>query len=109
MYNIKSHSTLAIDYDDTYSLHPEVFEQVAKLFKDIGWHVLIVTARANKDNSDMPKFKNIDSVIYCNGTAKMDVVNADIWIDDCPLAITHHFNSGFATPNKYVKTWLKEN
>lgn len=96
MYGTKTRKlAVGIDFDDTITLAPEMFEKIIEVFKSGGFDVYIVTAR----NSDtwcelLLKFKPlVENVIFCSGKAKCDIVEVDIWIDDFPLAITHDFKS----------------
>lgn len=79
---------ISVDYDDTYSDDPELFESFIKLAQKRGHLVFIVTAR--NENQHVP----IDfcEVFYTNGELKAPYMKSqgldiDIWIDDWPEII----------------------
>ena len=80
--------TIAVDYDDTYSEDPELFElfiQAAQARKHI---VVMVTARG--ENKPVPVTSC--EVFYTNGALKAPFMKAqgleiDIWVDDWPEII----------------------
>lgn len=77
-----------IDYDETYSYDPELFDAFIKLAKDRGHHVCIVTFR---DESQPVKVEGVE-VFYTSGKYKAPYMRSigyepDIWIDDWPELI----------------------
>jgi len=82
-----------IDFDDTITKAPALFEELINLLKRHGCEVYIVTARERGAYCEaLRKFEPlVDGVIFCSNKAKQDVAEIDIWIDDFPLAITHDF------------------
>ena len=88
---------VAIDYDDTYSAMPEVFNVFIRSLKSAGHRPIIVTARPEMYRNDIEDalIEHIDpSDIYCtNLSAKQEyMINnhnifPHIWIDDYPLGI----------------------
>lgn len=92
---------IALDFDETYTLLPDLWDAFIDLSKASGHSVVIVTARHDRqdclgadDNSDIVDLcnrKNI-SVIYCSQKPKRAFCesldyNFDIWIDDSPESI----------------------
>lgn len=77
---------IAIDYDDTYSKYPQIFDRLRESFQSVGALVYIVTARCESSpiKDDLSAF---DRVIYTEQKAKASVVNADIYIDDNPVTL----------------------
>src|SRR5882757_5964421 len=82
---------IALDYDNTYTLAPQFWEEFIHNAYHQGHKVRIVTARCSKldniDHLDWP-------VLYCDGKAKREVCRdiygwePDIWIDDHPENIS---------------------
>ena len=89
--------TIALDYDDTYTLNPELFNEIIKVFKSHGYKVLIVTYRHSTAFNDMNmNIKGISDYVFTGGIAKEKYCNEcgieiDIWIDDSPEAIIYSF------------------
>ena len=86
---------IAIDFDDTYTADPELWDGFIKLCKSRGHSCFIVTMRSdNKNNRDRVNSTLINSipVVYCGGRWKKNIVESheikiDIWIDDLPFLI----------------------
>jgi len=102
---------IALDYDDTFSLNPELWRDFVRLFKKFNNDVRIVTARGEagkkyptfyggevavheKNNVDIEKaIEGLDiQVIYCGWEQKQKVCNdlgfiVDVWVDDSPETI----------------------
>lgn len=85
---------IALDYDGTYTLDPEVWDEFCDMMIDNGHEVYIVTAREfEQDNID--DVLNTDyeiPIIYCDGVAKKwfchhKGLDIDVWIDDKPQGI----------------------
>ena len=85
---------IAIDFDDTYTAMPEIWDAFIIACKAAGHSVTIVTARFenksapsyNYDISKVCELHGID-VVYCEGDQKSDCFEADIWIDDAVIGI----------------------
>lgn len=82
---------IALDYDDTYTLDRASWRNaVAALTMNPSTSVTFVTARMERgDNADIYQDANamgID-IVFCNRRQKQECFNADVWIDDMPLAI----------------------
>lgn len=80
---------IGLDYDDTYTESPALFDKLIKLFIDDGHYVAIITAR---NECDPVNHKFNIPVIYCNGNKKRQFAeqagfSVDIWIDDMPWII----------------------
>lgn len=103
---VKSESTytIALDYDDTLSLKPEMWRQIIPILKAFGFKVYIVTYRFDSgdgngywgfptDNSDMDwAIQLVDGVLFTGTKAKREFcysrdIYPDIWVDDTPDAI----------------------
>ena len=91
--NKETMKKIAIDFDDTYTAMPEIWDAFIIACKAAGHSVTIVTAR---HGSVHHVFKNMDitevcdrlgiEVVYCNHKQKASCFDADIVIDDCPIA-----------------------
>lgn len=82
---------IALDYDDTFTLDRTSWQKAVKVLQmNPSTSVTFVTARAkNADNQDILHDANamgID-IVFCDHKPKQDFFNADVWIDDTPLAI----------------------
>lgn len=81
-------SVISVDYDDTYTEDPEMFEQIMELMKKRGHIPVIVTARNKEKHPISSRFE----VFYTNGENKAQFMRnvgleVDIWIDDWPELI----------------------
>lgn len=89
---------IALDYDQTYTLDPEAWDEFCDMMVDNGHEVYIVTARS-------PTLDNIDGIlntdyeipiIYCDGVAKRFVchhyynLDIDVWVDDKPQSVDNN-------------------
>jgi len=100
---------IAIDLDDTITIAPEMFKELIYVLKRYKCEVWIVTSRTEGDYCDVLKeFEElVDKVVFTNQRAKHDVVDADIWIDDCPEYICHHWENGRMIPSNKIKKYLE--
>lgn len=90
---------IALDYDQTYTAAPLLWDTFVADAKEQGHEIKFVTARfANAEDYGNPKWRTNDDIeadaeyleidiIYCNHKPKQEVYNADIWIDDRPATI----------------------
>lgn len=84
---------IALDFDETITADPVLWEGFIALAKSRGHSVTIVTLRPEKqDNSDIIKFatKHNINVVFTAGKQKEDTFKADIWIDDIPALIPNY-------------------
>ena len=105
-------TTIAIDYDDTITLVPLFFKEMIEKWKHaIDFH--IVTYRSQNGYDDkLREFEELTGhkVIFTDAKAKRDVFQADIWIDDRPISITHDFSDFGFIPSKQTEAlYLKKN
>lgn len=83
-------SVISVDYDDTYTKDPEMFDAFIAVMKSRG-HIPVVVTFRNKDRypiTDPPKCE----VFYTDGVGKAEFMRGigfevDIWIDDWPELI----------------------
>lgn len=102
---------VALDYDGTYTVDPDTFDQVVHLFNRSGSgnKVMFVTyrsrdrAQGNADIEEDAERLGLD-IIYTNGLQKKDMIEADIWIDDKPELIptltSLHAELGYVKPRR---------
>lgn len=84
-------STIALDYDGTFTEDPELWRGFVKLAKERGHEVLFVTSRdqvAMDAVETAARSMGIES-LACNGLPKIGVADengiiVNIWIDDMP-------------------------
>jgi hypothetical protein len=87
---------IGLDWDGTVNADPKTFREVVCCFQDAGHEVAVVTWRC--DPSPERIWPDIMAVFedwgfelpiyYCNGKAKREYYQADIWIDDNPSAVS---------------------
>lgn len=81
----------ALDYDDTYTDDPELWDDFIAKAVGRGHHVMIVTARSADDLLNEPiSVPGVGEVVYTGGEKKRAFLEngglpqPDIWIDDRP-------------------------
>lgn len=85
---------IAIDYDETYTRDPEMWDAVINLFLRRGCEVICATSR--RDTAE--NYREIERelrpipIVFCSYKAKAGEVRkaghcVDIWIDDNPFSI----------------------
>lgn len=74
---------IALDFDNTVTLDPDLWEEFIQLAQKRGHSVTVVTSRYPGN----PVPVNGIPVIYCSFTAKRKHFQADVWIDDDPKHI----------------------
>lgn len=87
---------IALDFDETYTVHPEMWDSIISLMQASGCDVRFVTFRyenapANDDILAAAERIGI-KIIFCNYFQKAQVCaihgwSPDIWIDDMPILI----------------------
>lgn len=86
---------IGLDYDDTITLDPELWDRVIALFIDAGHQVTIVTIRSDRHGADdIKNYADAHGIpaVFTFGCQKDTFTAAlgitiDIWIDDTPLLI----------------------
>jgi hypothetical protein len=91
---------IAIDYDDTYTLSPDLWDQIINLLITADHKVYCVTKRHEHLADDIKKIMRVP-IIFAK-KSKMEAVNRegikiDVWIDDKPQSIFPYtlINKGF--------------
>jgi hypothetical protein len=86
---------IALDYDQTYTTDPELWDDFVKNCIEKGHEVICVTMRFDNDVEGTPVLESIGKhcrVIFTGRLAKLSFVKdmgifPDIWIDDRPYYI----------------------
>lgn len=85
-------STFALDYDGTYTLDPEFWQEFVQLAEQHGHRVVMVTARY-PDTEEVDDAPGGCRVYYTARLAKKPFMRGsrdgvpDVWIDDDPMHI----------------------
>jgi hypothetical protein len=86
---------IALDYDETFTAHRELWRQFVYLAKSLNVKITFVTYRiggnayGNEDILEDARSLGIP-VVFSNGEPKSSVFKADIWIDDQPVTIPNY-------------------
>jgi hypothetical protein len=88
---------IALDYDNTYTKDPYLWDQFILLFNGHGHYIWIVTLRNEvQDAIELDPYIRdcIVGIIYCDGMPKDPTcykrgIYIDIWIDDEPQSVHH--------------------
>lgn len=86
---------LAIDYDNTYTRDPPLWNTFIKLARKRGHIVFCVTARHEDDGEDVIEdlHNRVDWIFFTDGDYKQEWLReyrniiVDIWIDNAPLTV----------------------
>ena len=85
--------TIAIDYDDTYTVDPDFWNEFIMSAQRRGHEVVVVTARPDNDETRCEMrgvFDIWEVAVYCSGDepkahyARRKGLAVDVWIDDLP-------------------------
>jgi hypothetical protein len=89
----EAHLIFALDYDETFTDEPILWEFFINKAKERGHSVTFVTSRGHHNSHDYNDDIFADAkrlgieVVFCFGEQKISKFKADVWIDDCPLSI----------------------
>ena len=94
---------VAIDYDNTYTAAPELWNQVIKLFQDANHIVICVTGRTEDPILSEPVLYSVGKlvpVIFAGSLWKREAAlkrgyKVDIWIDDMPEMVSKQLLIGW--------------
>lgn len=85
---------VGLDWDGTVTTNPDAFFKIAKIFKEAGYGLYIVTMRYRSECHNIPDhwINLVDGLICTSRRAKKEVteeqgVHVHIWIDDNPAAV----------------------
>lgn len=105
---------IAIDYDDTYTLNPRMWDEFIERAYEYDCEVYLVTWR-DGNNAAMRQevLSNVQSVLsqrmhFTNLKAKRKYMEdkgiyIDVWVDDNPYAILHDGNETYMQQRKIEK------
>ena len=86
--------TISIDWDDTYTADPKLFQRMIAEMKSAGHCVGVVTRRhdTEQNRSEIATAEDWDFVVFAGDSNKRAAaescgVSVDIWIDDNPATI----------------------
>lgn len=87
---------LSLDFDDTYTRDPKMWQSVIKTMQESGHKVYLVTWRTPEECKELPEeLTNIvDGVYPTSRKAKESYmlsqgINIHVWLDDNAWAVTH--------------------
>jgi hypothetical protein len=90
---------IGLDYDNTYTRDPELWDNIITLCKQKGHKVYVVTLRYNHpseswDVNDNLKDK-VDGIFFTERKAKQSFmfkqgISIDVWVDDMPFFIENN-------------------
>ena len=84
---------IALDYDDTYTKDPELWDSFVDAARERGHKVWIVTCRRNTEENRLDIGRPAGCVVfYSNLGPKLDYMKSlflkvDVWIDDDPNCV----------------------
>ena len=78
---------IALDFDNTFSVDPELWLHFVNMARLRGHEVKIVTSRHPGNSPPFPFPQFGLEVIHCSFTAKRKHYQADVWIDDDPARV----------------------
>jgi hypothetical protein len=87
---------ISIDFDDTYSVNPQMWDEFIRLAWSFDFHVICVTARHDYEMAKVhSSIGNMIGKSQCFSTGRVHKkkymkeqgLKVDIWIDDNPSAI----------------------
>jgi stalled ribosome rescue protein Dom34 len=83
-------TTIALDYDGTYTTMPEIWLDFIQKVLDKGHKVVVVTMRREEEGDNIdPRLKALVPIMYTSRKAKikyarMNGLTPNIWIEDQP-------------------------
>jgi len=87
---------ISLDYDNTYTRDPVMWDAIVDMMKRYGHTVYVVTMRYPSEGAEVEKYlaDKVERIIYTSRKGKMDYVqqqllSIDIWIDDMPWFIVN--------------------
>lgn len=96
--NLYKTKTIAFDFDQTISDHPELFLEIMEKFEMVGWYVIVVTYRLpDCCPEDLDFLKNKGYKVFFTGHQakhkfmKSKGISVDIWVDDEPETIIRNW------------------
>ena len=85
---------LSLDYDDTYTRDPKLWNHFVVLARAAGHKVYVVTLRRPDEGGPVKEAleNKVDGIFFCSYAAKSKYmyeqgINIHVWIDDMPRVI----------------------
>lgn len=85
---------ISLDYDNTYTTDPAMWDAIVGMMKRYGHKVYVVTMRTPEEGEEVTRYlgDKVEAIICTSRKGKMDYVqklnlSIDIWIDDMPWFI----------------------
>jgi hypothetical protein len=85
---------ISLDFDDTYTRDPLLWDNFISSARQHGHRVYVVTMRYKEEGDDVVKYlqENVDMIIFTGRLAKKPYldnmhIHIDVWIDDNPFAV----------------------
>jgi hypothetical protein len=83
---------IAIDYDNTFTLDPDLFRDMAQRFQRRGHRVIVITGRSDEDpwgTEVRTMVRDLCPIVFAGLSWKREAAIAegyivDVWIDDMP-------------------------
>lgn len=108
---------VCLDYDGTYNLAPEQWDEVIKVFQTVfKWKVILCTYR-HKEKDWHPDFTHLQDNVkidcyFSDGRAKKQFleelgISVDVWIDDKPDVILN--DSSWPHESPELQAWREKN
>lgn len=90
----KDRKLIAIDYDETFTAMPDLFERFIILAKELGYKVICVTMRYETEGEEVYHYLGqlVDKIYFTGRLAKEEFlakhgIRPQVWIDDSPFWI----------------------
>jgi hypothetical protein len=94
-YGVKK-MVLSLDFDDTYTRDPDLWDAFVAAARKRGHTVYCITMRYKKEGADVIKLlkDKVDGIFFTERRNKHDFmfeqnINVNVWIDDMPWFILH--------------------
>ncbi len=83
---------LSLDYDNTYTRDPEMWNEFINLAQSKGHNVYVVTMRSSTEGREVTEAlsNKVDGIFFTNRKSKSKFmfdrgISIDVWIDDIPF------------------------
>ena len=87
---------VALDYDGSYSLMPELFDCIIEKATSLGYKVILVTMRYPEEVDDgfLSVMDKVEETYFTSRQAKLPFlalkgIRPDLWVDDAPIWLLH--------------------
>lgn len=89
---------IAIDYDNTYTRQPAMWDEFIRVFRaySVDNNIYCVSSRSQSQSKEVVDalFQKVNAIFFTDRVAKEKYmfdkrISIDVWIDDCPFFITN--------------------